>query len=82
MAPFDSNELFSGATRNMRLYVKRVFISDQFDGEMVSERQGEWGREKGEGEGRGNARMLWWSDGHTRALEFAQRECRCFSPST
>eukprot|EP00475_Leptophrys_vorax_P026052 TRINITY_DN3650_c0_g2_i1.p1 TRINITY_DN3650_c0_g2~~TRINITY_DN3650_c0_g2_i1.p1 ORF type:complete len:801 (-),score=87.61 TRINITY_DN3650_c0_g2_i1:173-2542(-) len=34
MAPFDSNEMFSGKTRNIRLYVKRVFISDQFDGEL------------------------------------------------
>ncbi|CAI7907853.1 unnamed protein product, partial [Closterium sp. NIES-53] len=35
MAPFDANDMFSGKTRNIRLYVKRVFISDQFDGELL-----------------------------------------------
>ncbi|CAI5504004.1 unnamed protein product [Closterium sp. Naga37s-1] len=35
MAPFDANDMFSGKTRYIRLYVKRVFISDQFDGELL-----------------------------------------------
>lgn len=36
MAPFDQNEMFSGKTKNIRLYVKRVFISDEFDNDLVS----------------------------------------------
>lgn len=36
MAPFNSEDMVSGKTKNIRLYVKRVFISDEFDGELVS----------------------------------------------
>lgn len=35
MAPFNSEDMLSGKTKNIRLYVKRVFISDEFDGELV-----------------------------------------------
>lgn len=34
MAPFNSEDMLSGKTKNIRLYVKRVFISDEFDGEL------------------------------------------------
>ncbi|XP_024373715.1 heat shock protein 90-5, chloroplastic [Physcomitrium patens] len=34
MAPFNSEDMVSGKTKNIRLYVKRVFISDEFDGEL------------------------------------------------
>ena len=36
MAPFNTEDMLSGKTKNIRLYVKRVFISDEFDGELVS----------------------------------------------
>jgi hypothetical protein len=36
MAPFNSEDMLNGKTKNIRLYVKRVFISDEFDGELVS----------------------------------------------
>lgn len=36
MAPYNSEDMMSGKTKNIRLYVKRVFISDEFDGELVS----------------------------------------------
>lgn len=36
MAPFNSEDMLSGKTKNIKLYVKRVFISDEFDGELVS----------------------------------------------
>jgi heat shock protein beta len=34
MAPFNSEDMLNGKTKNIRLYVKRVFISDEFDGEL------------------------------------------------
>lgn len=37
MAPFNTEDMLSGKTKNIRLYVKRVFISDEFDGELVSQ---------------------------------------------
>lgn len=32
---FKKEELMDTKTKNIRLYVKRVFISDDFDGELV-----------------------------------------------
>ncbi|KAJ7521076.1 hypothetical protein O6H91_19G036700 [Diphasiastrum complanatum] len=34
MAPFSSEEMYSQKPKNIRLYVKRVFISDEFEGEL------------------------------------------------
>jgi heat shock protein beta len=34
MAPFNTDEMLGAKTKNIRLYVKRVFISDEFDGEL------------------------------------------------
>ncbi|GFP95302.1 heat shock protein 83 [Phtheirospermum japonicum] len=34
MAPLNNEEVVSTKTKNIRLYVKRVFISDDFDGEL------------------------------------------------
>ncbi len=36
MAPFNTEDMLGAKTKNIRLYVKRVFISDEFDGELVS----------------------------------------------
>lgn len=36
MAPLNNEEVINPKTKNIRLYVKRVFISDDFDGELVS----------------------------------------------
>lgn len=33
--PTGKNDLVNPKTKNIRLYVKRVFISDDFDGELV-----------------------------------------------
>jgi heat shock protein beta len=35
MAPFNAEEMYSNNAKNIRLYVKRVFISADFDGELV-----------------------------------------------
>ncbi|PIN12831.1 Molecular chaperone (HSP90 family) [Handroanthus impetiginosus] len=35
MAPLNNEDVISPKTKNIRLYVKRVFISDDFDGELV-----------------------------------------------
>lgn len=35
MAPLSNEEIMNPKTKNIRLYVKRVFISDDFDGELV-----------------------------------------------
>ena len=35
MAPLNNEEVVNPKTKNIRLYVKRVFISDDFDGELV-----------------------------------------------
>lgn len=35
MAPFDQQNMFSGTNKNLRLYVKRVFISDEFDNDLL-----------------------------------------------
>ncbi|KAK6157755.1 hypothetical protein DH2020_012003 [Rehmannia glutinosa] len=35
MAPLNNEEVINPKTKNIRLYVKRVFISDDFDGELV-----------------------------------------------
>lgn len=35
MAPFEKEDFNNPKTKNIRLYVKRVFISDDFDGELV-----------------------------------------------
>lgn len=36
VAPMGKDDLINPKTKNIRLYVKRVFISDEFDGELVS----------------------------------------------
>lgn len=36
MAPMNNEDITNPKTKNIRLYVKRVFISDDFDGELVS----------------------------------------------
>ena len=36
MAPMNNEDVINPKTKNIRLYVKRVFISDDFDGELVS----------------------------------------------
>lgn len=35
MAPFDQTEQMQGKSQNIRLYVRRVFISDQFDEDLM-----------------------------------------------
>ncbi|MCO5602604.1 hypothetical protein L7F22_056738 [Adiantum nelumboides] len=35
MAPFNAEELYTASNKNIRLYVKRVFISADFDGELL-----------------------------------------------
>lgn len=35
MAPLNNEDIVNPKTKNIRLYVKRVFISDDFDGELV-----------------------------------------------
>ncbi|KAH8934654.1 hypothetical protein BDL97_18G095800 [Sphagnum fallax] len=34
MTPFNTEDMLGAKTKNIRLYVKRVFISDEFDGEL------------------------------------------------
>lgn len=36
MGPLNNEDVINPKTKNIRLYVKRVFISDDFDGELVS----------------------------------------------
>lgn len=36
MGPLNNDDVVNPKTKNIRLYVKRVFISDDFDGELVS----------------------------------------------
>ena len=36
MGPLNNEDVVNPKTKNIRLYVKRVFISDDFDGELVS----------------------------------------------
>lgn len=36
VAPMGKDDMVNPKTKNIRLYVKRVFISDDFDGELVS----------------------------------------------
>lgn len=35
IAPMGKDDIVNPKTKNIRLYVKRVFISDDFDGELV-----------------------------------------------
>lgn len=35
VAPMGKEDVLNPKTKNIRLYVKRVFISDDFDGELV-----------------------------------------------
>jgi HSP90 family molecular chaperone len=37
ITPMGREDIVNPKTKNIRLYVKRVFISDDFDGELVSE---------------------------------------------
>ncbi|CAK9142486.1 unnamed protein product [Ilex paraguariensis] len=51
MAPLNNEDIVNPKTKNIRLYVKRVFISDDFDGELVEEEEEpKEGEEKPEGE--------------------------------
>lgn len=36
MGPLNNEDVVNPKSKNIRLYVKRVFISDDFDGELVS----------------------------------------------
>ena len=36
MSPLNNEDVTNPKTKNIRLHVKRVFISDDFDGELVS----------------------------------------------
>lgn len=36
VAPYEKDDIANPKTKNIRLYVKRVFISDDFDGELVT----------------------------------------------
>lgn len=36
MGPLNNEDVVNPKTKNIRMYVKRVFISDDFDGELVS----------------------------------------------
>lgn len=36
MGPLNNEDVTNPKTKNIRLHVKRVFISDDFDGELVS----------------------------------------------
>lgn len=36
MGPLNNEDVVNPKTKNIRLYVKRIFISDDFDGELVS----------------------------------------------
>lgn len=36
VSPMGKDDLVNPKTKNIRLYVKRVFISDDFDGELVN----------------------------------------------
>lgn len=36
MAPLNNEDVINPKTKNIRLHVKRVFISDDFDGELVN----------------------------------------------
>ena len=36
MAPLNNEDVVNAKSKNIRLYVKRVFISDDFDGELVN----------------------------------------------
>lgn len=35
VTPMGKDDIVNSKTKNIRLYVKRVFISDDFDGELV-----------------------------------------------
>lgn len=35
VTPMGKDDMINPKTKNIRLYVKRVFISDDFDGELV-----------------------------------------------
>ena len=37
VSPMGKDDVVNQKTKNIRLYVKRVFISDDFDGELVRE---------------------------------------------
>lgn len=36
VTPMGNDDMINPKTKNIRLYVKRVFISDDFDGELVN----------------------------------------------
>jgi HSP90 family molecular chaperone len=45
IAPTGKDDIVNPKTKNIRLYVKRVFISDDFDGELVNLMAIVWTRE-------------------------------------
>jgi HSP90 family molecular chaperone len=46
IAPTGKDDIVNPKTKNIRLYMKRVFISDDFDGELVNLMAIVWTREK------------------------------------
>lgn len=44
VAPMGKDDVINTKTKNIRLYVKRVFISEDFDGELVKIMTRVWSR--------------------------------------
>lgn len=45
VAPMGKDDVINAKTKNIRLYVKRVFISEDFDGELVKIMARVWSRQ-------------------------------------